>query len=156
MWEHETPAARQTVGAQTAQWLLEGLPNVLASRAAHNAGVREFNLFATTTQGSVHTTCVERTREAPLDALRAAVGAAGMVPGLSGNARGDVAPAYYTCAESFVTFLIDHLGLSAVVELAPLMTRDTWQTALERLAAASLEDLQALWQKHLEAVARRE
>lgn len=156
VWEQDTPAARQAVGNSTAQWLLEGLPSVLAARAAQAAGLREFNLFATTAAGSVHATCAERTREAPLDALRAAVGTAGMVPGLSGNARGDVAPAYYTCAESFVTFLIDQLGLSAVVELAPLVTRDAWQTALERVAAASLEDLQSLWQKHLEALARKE
>jgi len=27
VWEYDTPAARQTVGAQTAQWLLEGLRN---------------------------------------------------------------------------------------------------------------------------------
>ena len=27
VWEYETPAARQTIGAQTAQWLLEGLRN---------------------------------------------------------------------------------------------------------------------------------
>ena len=55
-----------------------------------------------------------------------------------------------------MTFLVDELGLNAVVELAPHMTRDTWRPVLERLAAASLEDLQALWQKHLEAEARRE
>lgn len=156
VWEYDTPTDRQTAGAQTAQWLLEGLPNVLAARAAQASGLREYNVFATTAAGSVHATCAERTREAPLDALRAAVGTAGMVPGLSGNARGDVAPAYYTCAESYVTFLVDQLGLSAVVELAPHMTRDSWRTALERLAAASLEELQALWQKHLEAASRKE
>lgn len=156
VWEHDTPAARQAVGDHTAQWLLEGLPNVLAARAAQAAGLREYNLFATTAAGSVHATCAERTRDAPRAAMREAVGSEGMVAGLNGEARGELAPAYYTCAESFVTFFVDQLGLRAVVELAPHMTHDTWRTALERLAAASLGDLKALWQKHLMAATRTE
>ena len=161
-WEQSSLATRRDVAEHSAQWLVEGLPNLLAQRAATTTGIREANVFATDSLGSAHATCSARVLHAARvsygddgavhttgQTILDAIGARGLFAPLSSPERNLVAPTYYTCAESFVTYLVDALGLEAVVALTPAIPSGRWAVELERLAAMPLDLLRLQWQKQL-------
>jgi len=113
---HEIVHALLPTSNQSA-WLSEGLACYLESWVAANVGGYDAHVFTRAGDGEIHAAA---RRWAHTDAGRAVlpwVGAPGEPPGMSED-RDTVARPFYVLAHSFTKYLVDHLGLEAVLGLA--------------------------------------
>jgi hypothetical protein len=131
-------------------WLMEGLPDVLALRAASASGMVEGDVFTIGGLEKVDSTCAARLVESPYrgDILQA-IGGKGGVEALWTSDRAKVAPIFYACAQSMSKFLVELIGMDRAVALFPAIKQGDWEMKLERSAGMPLASLQARWQAQL-------
>jgi len=129
-------------------WLTEGLPDYFARLAAADAGMTETGPFDTPTIAGADTICAERARTPD---------GATMIPFIGRDERPDVlfttdrsrfAPTFYTCSLSFVSYLVDHVGLNSLVDLFGFSPAEM-NVRLDRLSGKKLADWRAEWLRHL-------
>jgi hypothetical protein len=131
-------------------WLEEGLPDVLAQRAASEAGTREGDVFAIGGLERADSTCAARLAQSPYreDLLRV-IGGRGYIDALFTTDRIKVAPAFYACAQSMAKYLVDVIGMARTVDVFPAMKRRDWVGSIERSAGVPLDTLRARWRIRL-------
>ena len=134
-------------------WLSEGLPDYLAQSVSAATGFHEGDVFEIGGLARVDSVCATRLTRSPRRAeIEARVGAEGAVEALFTTERGEVAPIFYACSQSFTKLVVDRIGVPATVGLFPLIAPGRWRRALEKAAGASLDDLRKTW---LESMAAR-
>lgn len=133
-------------------WLNEGLPDYLAQATARETGFREGDVFAIGGLVTVDSVCAARLDTSSYrDEILERIGSGGRLAALATTDRPVVAPGYYACSQSFTKFLVDRVGVRAVVALFPRIGTGTWQRELEAAARAPLESLRHEWLARLES-----
>lgn len=128
------------------QWLSEGLPDYLAQAVAESNGFREGDIFAIGGLAKADSTCGARLAVNPRRAeIVAKVGGLGRLEALSTTDRAEVASAFYACSQSFTRYLVNRIGMRAVVNLFPAIPRDTWLAELTSAAQSTLPALRRAW-----------
>jgi hypothetical protein len=127
-------------------WLSEGLPDYLAQTTAVATGFPEGDVFAIGGLAKADSVCAARLAGSGRQAeIRDKVGRPGRLEALFTTDRGEVAPVYYACSQSFTAHVVGRLGLPAVVALFPRIPAGTWVAALESDAGEPLENLRREW-----------
>lgn len=131
-------------------WLMEGLPDVLALRAAAMAGTKEGDVFSIGGLEKADSTCVARLAASDyrVDLLRV-IGGQGAVDALFTTDRIKVAPTFYACSQSMSKFLVEVIGMERTVALFPAIKRGDWAAMIERAAGMPLAAIRARWQARL-------
>ena len=128
-------------------WLAEGLPDVLAARAAASAHTIEGDVFTIGGLDKADSTCAARLAGNPYRAeLLRSIGGGGGPDALYTPDRNKVAPAFYACAQSMANYLVDRIGMQRAVGLFPVMKTGEWERTFERVAGMSVETFRAAWQ----------
>jgi hypothetical protein len=127
-------------------WLNEGMPDYLAQAVVQATGFREGDVFDIGGLARVDSTCGARLSGHPRRAeIAARIGGTGPLDALFTTEREQVAPAFYACSQSFTRFLVDRVGVEAMVALFPGIPDGTWLAELERRAGAALPALRRAW-----------
>lgn len=131
-------------------WLLEGLPDLMAAKAASAAGMTEGDVFTIGGPAGSDSTCAARLNDNPwrADLLRT-MGAQGAVEALFTTDRIRVAPAFYACALSMSKYVVGLIGMEQAVELFPAIKQGDWVPTLERMAGVPLETIRSGWRSRL-------
>ncbi len=139
-WADEYPDSAVAKGIQEnwPDWLIEGLPDYVAARIEAEQGLIEGDVFDTGGAAHVDAVCHQRAQQPDADSILVHIPGPGTPAALFTSRRGEVAPLFYGCAHSFVKFLVERLGLPAVIALVP--ERDPIE-ALEKTSGQSV----ALW-----------
>ncbi len=137
---HETVHALLPTSHRSA-WLSEGLACYLESWVAANVGGYDAHVFTRAGDREIHDAARRYARTAAGRAVLPWVGARGEPPGMSED-RETVARPFYVLAHSFTKYLVDRLGLDAVLRLA--VERDP-ESALQRQSGRSSEQWRAEW-----------
>jgi len=141
-YEHADSVVAESVAVRFPHWLSEGLADYLAQSTAAATGFREGDVFEIGGLAAVDHACVTRLAASPRRAeILAKVGGQGFLEALFTTERAGVAPVFYACSQSFTKFLVDRMGLRAVVALFPEIPADTWLTRLP----APLDTLRRDW-----------
>jgi len=98
-------------------WLTEGLPDYFARLVAAEIGTPESGPFDTPTINGADAICAARARTSDGAAMVAYIGTDERPEALFTTDRGRFAPTFYTCSLSFVSYLVDHVGLDTLVGL---------------------------------------
>jgi hypothetical protein len=145
-YEYPDSIAEERVAADFPQWLSEGLPDYLAQATAAATGFREGDVFEIGGLAKVDSTCVARLSGSPRQTeILAKVGGQGRLEALFTTDRAEVAPVFYACSQSFTKYLVDRLGVRAVVALFPRIQDGTWLVDLARVAGQPLPALRRAW-----------
>lgn len=145
-FEYPDSLAEEKAAAGFPFWLSEGLPDYLAQTTAAATGFPEGDVFAIGGLAKADSVCAARLTASSRQAeIRDRLGRPGRLEALFTTARGEVAPVYYACSQSFTTHLVARLGLPAVVALFPRIPAGTWRTDLESAAGEPLERLRRAW-----------
>jgi hypothetical protein len=128
-------------------WLGEGLPTYVGYSAAKQSGVVEGDPIGSGDLEHVDSICAQSLPTAVGAEVLPFIGAEGAPAALSSRERrATVAPAFYACATSFVRFLIDAVGIEAVVD-------SLWELhsepAIEKAAGKSMDVLRAEWRRRI-------
>ncbi len=98
-------------------WLTEGLPDYIARLVAADLGTTESGPFETPMISSADGICAERARTANGATMMPFIGSTAWPDVLYTTDRGRFAPTFYTCSLSFVSYLVDHVALSTLIDL---------------------------------------
>lgn len=132
--------------AQFPQWLNEGLPDYLAQSVAKATGFPEGDVFEVGGLDKVDSTCAARlTSTSRRDEILAKIGGQGRLNALFTEERKVVAPTYYACSQSFTKYLVDRIGVKAVVGLFPEIPAAGWSGRIEKLAGEPIASLRRRW-----------
>lgn len=127
-------------------WLSEGLPDYLAQATASAAGFHEGDVFAIGGLAQADSVCAARLANSPRrNEILERVGGPGFLPALFTTERRDVAPVFYACSQSFTKYIVDRIGIRAVVAAFPRIPAGTWVTGIEAAAGTSFGDLRSGW-----------
>jgi len=145
-FEHGDSIAWERAAAKFPYWLTEGLADYLAQTTAAEWGFPEGDVFEVGGLGKVDSVCAARLAENPRgDEIRERIGRTGPLRALFTAERGEVAPTYYACSQSFTKYVVARTGLPALVALFPAIPRGTWRASLEQAAGEPLEQLRRSW-----------
>jgi hypothetical protein len=149
-YEYPDSAAEERAAARFPQWLSEGLPDYLAQAAAAATGFREGDVFEIGGLTKVDSTCAARLSTSPRrPEILAKVGGQGRLDALLTTERQEVAPTFYACSHSFTKYLVDRIGVRAVVALFPSIQAGTWVADLAEAAGETLPALRRAWLRRL-------
>ena len=127
-------------------WLMEGLPDLMAHRAAEAAGTREGDVFTIGGPGKADSTCAARLADNPFRAdLLRTLGGRGAVDQLFTTERIKVAPTFYACAQSIAKFLVDLIGVNQAAELFPAIKRREWMATMEGMVKMPVASFRERW-----------
>lgn len=131
-------------------WLAEGLPDVLADRAAAAAGMVEGDVFTIGGPAKADSTCAARLADNPYrtDLLRV-VGGEGGVDALFTTERTKVAPTFYACAQSISKYLVELIGMERAVGLFPAFKSGDWAASFEQAAGMPAAAFREKWRIRL-------
>lgn len=133
-------------------WLLEGVPDYLAQATAAVTTFPEGDVFAIGGLARVDSVCAARLAASPRRAeILEKVGGQGRLGALFTTERAQVAPVFYACSQSFSKYLVDRVGLRAVIALFPGIPPGTWLRDLERAAGEPLGELRRRWLAAIES-----
>ena len=145
-FEYPDSLAAEQAAARFPFWLSEGMPDYLAQAIVQVTGFREGDVFAIGGLPKVDSTCHARLSGHPRRAeIAAKVGGLGRLEALFTTERQKVAPTFYACSQSFTKYLVDRVGLGAMVALFPRVPDGTWLADLETRAGAPLPVLRRAW-----------
>jgi hypothetical protein len=142
----EAPYLHETVHAliptrSRSTWLTEGLACYLESWVAEHMGGYDAHVFTSAGDRQIHEAARDYSRSEAGRAVLPWVGATGEPPDLFEDRRG-VARPFYVLSHSFTKYLVDHLGLKAIVDLC----RDPEpEAALRRLTGREALAWRAEW-----------
>ena len=147
-FEYGDSIAEERAAARFPQWLNEGFPDYLAQATASATGFHEGDVFEIGGLAKVDSTCAARLAQSPRRAeIVERVGRPGRLAALFTTERAQVAPAFYACSQSFTKYVVDRVGVRAVVAVFPAIPSGNWVTDLEAAAGTSLEALRNAWLK---------
>jgi hypothetical protein len=127
-------------------WLSEGLPDYLAQVTAAATGFHEGDVFEVGGLAKADSTCAARLSGNPRQSeILAKVGGEGRLEALFTEERESVAPTFYACSQAFTKYLVDRMGVRAVVALFPRIQDGTWHAALATAAGKPLSTLRREW-----------
>lgn len=138
--EFAEAAERRRAYAEFPLWLFEGVAEYLARTAARQENLVEGDILGIGGLDGAALTCAGALAEHP--ELAGHIGARGFPPQLFGPDRMTVATGFYACSLSHTSFLVDRLGLDAVLEA--FADRDP-VARIEAAAEASADRLRAEW-----------
>ena len=143
---HTAPYLHETVHALVrtphhSTWLSEGLACYLESWVAENVGGYDAHVFTRAGDRGIHEAARRYLGTAPGREVLPWVGAPGEPPSLEED-RAGVARPFYVLSHSFTKYLVDRLGLAAVVRLA---TEADPEQALERTSGRRMADWRDDW-----------
>lgn len=145
-FEYPDSIAGEHAAERFPQWLNEGFPDYLAQATASATGFHEGDVFAIGGLAKVDSTCAARLAQSPRRAeILEKVGRPGRLGALFTTERAEVAPVFYACSQSFTKYVVDRVGVRAVVAAFPHIPGGTWVTDLETAAGTSLEALRNAW-----------
>jgi hypothetical protein len=145
-FEYPDSLAGEQAAARFPFWLSEGMADYVAQAVVQVTGFREGDVFAIGGLARVDSTCRARLSGHPRRAeIAAKVGGLGRLESLFTTERQEVAPTFYACSQSFTKYLVDRVGLGAMVALFPRVPDGTWLAELESRAGASLPGLRRAW-----------
>jgi hypothetical protein len=145
-FEYGDSIAAERAAAGFPYWLSEGLPDYLAQQAAGAAGFHEGDVFDIGGLAKVDSTCAARLAASPRrEEILERVGRTGSLEALFTTDRPQVAPVFYACSQSFTKYVVDRVGIRAVVASIPSVPAGTWPAELEAAAGTSLEALRSAW-----------
>jgi hypothetical protein len=149
-FEYPDSVAEERAAAVFPFWLSEGLPDYLAQTVSAAVGFHEGDVFEIGGLAKVDSVCAARLATNNRQAeIREQVGRPGRLKALFTTDRGEVAPVYYACSQSFTKHVVARVGLPAVVALFPRIPWGTWRAALDSAAGEPLESLRRAWLKSL-------
>ncbi len=149
-YEYADSVASERAAARYPQWLSEGLPDYLAQATASATGFHEGDVFSVGGLAKVDSTCAARLADSPRRAeILEKVGSVGRLEALFTTERAQVAPVFYACSQSFTKYVVDRVGIRAVVAAFPHIPAGTWVGDLETAARMSLAGMRSAW---LEAI----
>lgn len=152
-YEYADSVAGERAAMRFPQWLNEGFPDYLAQATASATGFHEGDVFAVGGLAKVDSTCAARLAQSPRRAeILEKVGRPGRLEALFTTERAEVAPVFYACSQSFTKYVVDRVGVRAVVAAFPHIPEGTWMADVEAAAGTSLEALRSAW---LEALGHR-
>jgi hypothetical protein len=144
--EYADSVAGERAAEQFPLWLSEGLPDYLAQATASATGFHEGDVFAVGGLAQVDSVCAARLAHSPgRNEILERVGGPGFLPALFTTERVDVAPVFYACSQSFTKYIVDRVGIRAVVAAFPRIPEGTWVTGLEAAAGTSFAILRSRW-----------
>lgn len=145
-FEYPDSIAQQRAAERFPQWLSEGLPDVLAQMVAAETHFAEGDVFAVGGLAKADSVCAARlAASARREEIVERVGGEGRLAALFTTERVDVAPVFYACSQAFTWYLVQRMGLAAVVALVPRVPQGTWRDAVTRAAGEPLEQLRRRW-----------
>jgi hypothetical protein len=149
-FEYGESIAWERAAAKFPYWLSEGLADYLAQTTAAEWGFPEGDVFEVGGLGQVDSVCAARLAANPRgDEIRERIGRAGPLRALFTAERGEVAPTYYACSQSFTKHVVARTGLPALIGLYPAIPKGTWRASLEKAAGEPLERLRRSWLRAL-------
>jgi hypothetical protein len=106
-------AARRIEGSRALVWLEEGLAEYIADSLAYMK-LPNFDVQQSGGRAGIDATCSARLKQPGGQAVLPYLGLSGQPPGLEGTGRAQLAPPFYACGFSYVTFLVKHYPLSRI------------------------------------------
>lgn len=156
-YEYSDSVAVERAAARFPFWLGEGFPDYLAQRTASATGFHEGDVFDIGGLAKVDSTCAARLARSPRrEEIVEKVGRTGFLEALFTTDRPQVAPVFYACSQSFTKYVVDRVGIRAVVAAFPGIPAGTWLQDLEAAAGTSLEALRNVWLETIAATAARQ
>jgi hypothetical protein len=148
--EYPDGGEQERRAAQFPQWLSEGLPDYLAQSVAKATGFPEGDVFEVGGLDKVDSSCAVRlANSARRDEILTKIGGQGRLGALFTEDREVVAPTYYACSQSFTKYLVDRIGVKAVLGLFPEIPAGTWNGKVEQLAGEPIAALRRKWMDQL-------
>jgi hypothetical protein len=145
-YEYGDSLAEERAAAIFPQWLSEGLPDYLAQATSSATGFHEGDVFEVGGLAKVDSTCAARLSGSRWQSeILAKVGGQGRLEALFTEERDEVAPIFYACSQSFTKYLVDRIGVPALVALFPHVPDGSWQAQLATVAGRPLPELQRAW-----------
>lgn len=119
-FEYADSIAGERAAARFPQWLSEGFPDYLAQMTASATGFHEGDVFDIGGLAQVDSVCAARLARSPRRAeILEKVGGTGFLQALFTTERAEVAPVFYACSQSFTKYVVDRVGIRAVVAAVP-------------------------------------
>jgi hypothetical protein len=148
-WERPDTVPAEVSG-RFPNWLFWfGIAGFLAHTAADAEGVMEPRVFDGGLAGADRL-CTERAAAHPKrEELLSAIGAGGSLATVAGVDRRQAATVVYPCTLSITKFLVETVGLPAVIALFPAARDGTWEREVERIAKVPMSELRARWLRQL-------
>ena len=144
--EYPDSLTQERAAAGFPLWLSEGLADYVAQATAAATGFREGDVFEIGGLARVDSVCVARLAASPRRAqILDKVGGQGFLEALFTTERAEVAPIYYACSQSFSKFLVERIGVRAVVALFPKVASGTWLTDVAAAAGKPLGAVRSDW-----------
>jgi hypothetical protein len=141
------PEIFQATTGEGSVWLGEGLPTYVGYSAAKLSGVIEGDPIGSGDLEHVDAVCAQ-SLPTPVGAeILPYIGVEGAPAALSSRERrAAVAPAFYACSTSFARFLIEAIGIEAVVDALWELHSEP---AIEKAAGKSMDALRADWRRRI-------